>query len=119
MVKSSFSPFRIFAIDGEETPTRQQLKGHPKGTEGNVLSFYPAGELDKKTGIRGWRQSFGTKGFDYAGSGLFYIVYPYKTWYGTQTAVAYLHIWDAGSSGPFKLAADVGTDYIVGRIKRQ
>ncbi|MBQ4365528.1 MAG: hypothetical protein II804_04605 [Clostridia bacterium] len=119
MVKSSFQPFCVFAVDGEEKPTREQLKGQPKGTEGNVLSFYPAGELDKTRGIRGWRRSFGTKGFDYAGSGLFYIVYPYKTWYGTQTAVAYLHIWDAGKDGPFRLAADVGTDYIVGRIKRQ
>ena len=118
MVKSSFTPFNVFAVDAEVKPKRMQLKGQKQGVEGNVLSFYQAGEYDKARDIYGWRSSFGTKGFDYAGSGLFYIIYPYKTWFGTQTAVAYLHIWDSGADGPFRLAADVGTDYIVGKIKR-
>ena len=119
MVKSSFAPFCIFAVDGDLKPVRKQLKGQKKGVEGDVLTLYQAGDYDKKHDTYGWRTSFGTKGFDYAGSGLFYIVYPYKTWFGTQTAVAYLHVWDSGSDGPFKLAADVGTDYVVGKIKRQ
>ena len=119
MAKSSFAPYCMFAIDGDIKPERRQLKGQKAGVEGNVLSFYQAGEHDEKRDIYGWRQSFGTKGMAYAGSGLFYVVYPYKTWFGTQTAVAYLHIWDAGAAGPFRLAADVGTDYIVGKIKRK
>ena len=119
MVKSSFEPFYIFAVDGDLKPVRKQLMGQQKGVEGDVLTLYQAGDYDKKHDIYGWRTSFGTKGFDYAGSGLFYVVYPYKTWFGTQTAVAYLHIWDSGADGPFKLAADVGTDYVVGKIKRQ
>ena len=55
----------------------------------------------------------------YVGDGLFYIVHPYKSWFGTQTAICYLHIWDPENGNPFSLAAGIGADFSISKKKRR
>jgi hypothetical protein len=50
---------------------------------------------------------------------LFYIIHPFRTWYGTQTAVAYLYVWDSSQSSPFTLAAGIDDDYKITKKKAQ
>lgn len=117
--KSSYQNFSLFAVDADVKPEIQLLKGQPTPTLGYVLSLYQDGEYDKKHDIYGWNTSYGQKGMTYVGDGLFYIVHPYKSWFGTQTAICYLHIWDPENGSPFSLAAGVGADFSISKKKRR
>lgn len=115
--KTSFVNYNMFIVDGDVAPRKEYLLGQPKDDEQYVLSLYQDGEYDKKTGIYGWHVSKGNKGIEYISDGLFYIIHPFKTWYKTQTAVAYLYVWDPSDGEPFRLAAGVGNDYAIGEKK--
>ena len=115
--KTGFVNYNMFIVDGDVQPRREYLIGQPKDDEQYVLSLYQDGEYDKKTGIYGWHVSKGNKGIEYISDGLFYIIHPFKTWYKTQTAVAYLYVWDASGEEPFTLAAGIGNNYEIGEKK--
>lgn len=117
--KKQFSNFTLFAVDGDVKPTVQKLKGQPKPTLGYVLSLYQDGEYDKKNDIYGWHTSYGQKGMAYLSDGLFYIVHAYKSWFGTQTAICYLNIWNPNGNSPFSSAAGAGTDFQISKKKRK
>lgn len=116
--KDSFQKYTLFIIDGDVAPKKQALKGQPKKDEQWILTLYQDGNYDKNTGIYGWYAFNGARGMDYVGNGLFYIIHPYKTWYGKQTAVAYLYVWDPSKEDPFTIAAGIGVDYTISKKKQ-
>ncbi len=117
--KETFKKYTMYIIDGDVKPKKEILKGQPTDTdEQYVLTLYQDGELDKRTGIYGWYTSFGNKGMAYISDGLFYIIHPFATWYNTQTAVAYLYVWDPTKDDPFTLAAGLGNDYTIPEKKK-
>ncbi len=110
-----FPDWNLFIVDGDIKPKKQALKGQEKEDIQKVLTLYQDGLLHENTGIYGFSASNGAKGIEYVGRGLFYIIHPYKTWYGKQTGVAYLYVWNGGSPDPFKLAAGVSDDYTISK----
>lgn len=117
--KTGYENFSIFAVDGDVKPQIQLIKGQPEPTLGYVLSLYQDGEYDKKHDVYGWHFVGGQKGMAYVGDGLFYIVKPYQSWFGTKTAICYLYIWDPENGNPFSLAAGVGTNFSISKKKRR
>ena len=117
--KPRYQNYSLFAVDADVKPELQLLKGQPTPTLGHVLSLYQDGEYDKKNNIYGWHSRYGQKGMAYVGSGLFYIVHPYQSWFGTQTAICYLNIWDPENGSPFSLAAGIGADFSIAKKKRR
>ena len=116
--KSTFKKYNMYIVDGDVKPRKEILKGQPtQDDEQYVLSLYQDGEFDKKTGIYGWYASLGNKGMTYISDGLFYIIHPFVTWYGKQTAVAYLYVWEPDDSDPFTIAAGVENDYEIATKK--
>ncbi|MBQ8504387.1 MAG: hypothetical protein IJ491_08965 [Clostridia bacterium] len=113
--KKQFNPYTLFVIDGDVKPYKAELIGQPEKDEQYVLTLYSDGDYDKKHGIYGWYSTNGNKGIEYMGDGLFYVIHPFKTWYKTQTAVAYLYVWDPSQESPFTLAAAVPNDYTISK----
>ena len=113
--KEDFPKYNLFIVNGDVKPKEKALKGQDKKDVQKVLTLYKDGSYDEKTKIYGWFISQGSKGMEYLTSGLFYIIHPYKTWYGKQTGVAYLYIWDPSASTPFKIAAGVSDDYVISK----
>ena len=113
--KDNFNKYTLFVVDGDIKPYKAELIGQPEPDEQYVLTLYPDGDFDKKNNIYGWYANQGNKGIEYMGGGLFYIVHPFKTWYETQTAVAYLYVWDPEKESPFSLAAGIGNDYTISK----
>lgn len=110
-----FPTWNLFVVDGDIKPKKTKLKGQEKEDVQKVLTLYQDGLLHENTGIYGYSCSYGAKGMEYVGKGLFYIIHPYKTWYGKQTAVAYLYVWTGSTPSPFRLAAGVGDDYTIAK----
>lgn len=110
-----FPTWNLFVIDGDIKPQKKALENQEKKDVQKVLTLYQDGLLHENTGIYGYSSSYGSKGMEYVGKGLFYIIHPYKTWYGKQTAVAYLYVWDGSTPSPFKLAAGVKDDYTISK----
>lgn len=113
--KVNFPDFNMFIVDGDIAPKLKKLKGQAKEDKQMVLSLYKDGEYDEKTKIYGWHVSNGAKGMEYIDRGLFYIIHPYKTWYGKQTGVAYLYVWNPMEKDPFTIAAGVSDDYVISK----
>lgn len=113
--KEDFPDYNLFIVDGDIKPKDKALKGQEKKDVQKVLTLYKDGSYDEKTKIYGWRIPQGSKGMEYLFNGLFYIIHPYKTWYGKQTAVAYLYVWDPSATTPFKIAAGVSDDYVISK----
>lgn len=113
--KENFPKYNLFIVDGDIKPKEKSLKGQEKKDVQKVLTLYKDGSYDEETKIYGWFIPQGSKGMEYLTSGLFYIIHPYKTWYGKQTAVAYLYVWDPSATTPFKIAAGVSDDYVISK----
>lgn len=113
--KDNFPKYKLFIVDGDTAPKKKALKGQTKKDIQNVLTLYKDGNFDSATGIYGWNSAEGSRGMEYLMGGLFYIVHPYKTWYGKQTAVAYLYVWDPSKADPFTIAAGVPDDYTISK----
>ena len=111
--KDNFPKYKLFIVDGDTAPKKKALKGQAKKDIQNVLTLYKDGSYDEATKIYGWRISDGAKGMEYLFNGLFYIIHPYKTWYGKQTGVAYLYVWNPSDTTPFAIAAGVDDDYTI------
>lgn len=110
-----FPTWNLFIVDGDIKPKKAKLKGQEKEDVQKVLTLYQDGLLHENTGIYGYSSSYGAKGMEYVGKGLFYIIHPYKTWYGKQTAVAYLYVWTGSTPSPFRLAAGVSDNYAIAK----
>lgn len=115
--KSNYRKYTLFTIDGDIRPEKKELMGQPEKDVQKVLSLYRDGDYDSKNDIYGWYSEKGNLGIEYMGGGLFYIIHPFKTWYETQTAVAYLYAWDSSHRSPFTLAAGVSNDYTISKKK--
>lgn len=113
--KDNFPKYNLFIVDADIKPKEKALKGQEKKDVQKVLTLYKDGSYDEKTKIYGWRISDGAKGMEYLFNGLFYIIHPYKTWYGKQTGVAYLYVWNPSASTPFAIAAGVDDDYTISK----
>lgn len=113
--KENFPKYKLFIIDGDRPPEKKALKGQAKKDVQSVLTLYEDGNFHSDTGIYGWNCAEGARGMEYLMGGLFYIIHPYKTWYGKQTAVAYLYVWDPSKSDPFTIAAGVSDDYTISK----
>lgn len=113
--KENFPKYNLFIVDGDIKPEKKALKGQEKKDVQKVLTLYKDGNYDKATGIYGWNISDGSRGMEYLFNGLFYIIHTYKTWYGKQTGVAYLYVWQPSDTTPFKIAADVSDDYTIAK----
>lgn len=113
-----FNKYTLFAVDGDVAPEKKNLRGQPEKTKGLVLSLYQDGDYDAKHDIYGWYCDFGVQGITYINNGLFYIVRPYKSWYGTKTAICYLNVWNPSKKSPFSLAAGIGNDYKISKKPR-
>lgn len=113
--KDGFPKYKLFIVDGDIKPKEKALKGQDKKDVQKVLTLYKDGEYDEATGIYGWYTAEGSRGMEYLFNGLFYIIHPYKTWYGKQTAVAYLYVWDPSKADPFTLAAGIPDDYTISK----
>ena len=113
--KDNFPKYNLFIVDGDIKPKEKTLKGQEKKDVQKVLTLYKDGNLDKETGIYGWNVAEGSRGMEYLLNGLFYVIHPYKTWYGKQTAVAYLYVWDPSKADPFTIAAGVPDDYTISK----
>lgn len=114
-LKDDFPKYNLFIVNGDVKPKEKALKGQEKKDVQKVLTLYKDGSYDEKTGIYGWFIPEGAKGMEYLTSGLFYIIHPYRTWYGKQTGVAYLYVWDPSATTPFKIAAGVSDDYVISK----
>jgi len=115
--KSSYRKYTLFTIDGDIKPVEKELLGQPEPDVQKVLTLYRDGDYDSKNDIYGWYSEKGSLGIEYIGDCLFYIIHPFKTWYETQTAVAYLYVWDSSQSSPFTLAAGIDKDYKITKKK--
>ncbi len=115
--KREYQKFTMFAIDGDVKPYEGLLKGQPQEDRQKILTLYKDGVFDKKHDTYGWYSKAGDLGMSYLGSGLFYIIHPFETWYERQTAVAYLYVWDPSDEFPFTLAAGIGSDYTISKKK--
>ena len=113
--KDNFPKYNLFIVDGDIKPKAKALKGQAKKDVQKVLTLYKDGNLDNETGIYGWKVAEGSRGMEYLFNGLFYIIHPYKTWYGKQTAVAYLYVWEPSKASPFIIAAGVPDDYTISK----
>lgn len=113
--KENFPDYNLFIVDGDIKPQSQALIGQEKKDVQKVLTLYQDGRFHKETGIYGWYAANGAKGIEYLTGGLFYIIHPYKTWYGKQTGVAYLYVWDPTKDDPFTIAAGVPDDYTISK----
>ena len=113
--KDNFPKYNLFIVDGDIKPKEKALKGQEKKDVQKVLTLYKDGSYDENTKIYGWKISNGAKGMEYLFNGLFYIIHPYKTWYGKQTGVAYLYVWNPSASTPFAIAAGVDDDYTIAK----
>ena len=113
--KDNFPQYNLFIVDGDIKPQEKALKGQDKKDVQKVLTLYQDGNLDNETGIYGWKTAEGSRGMEYLFNGLFYIIHPYKTWYGKQTAVAYLYVWEPSEADPFTIAAGVPDDYTISK----
>lgn len=114
-LKEDFPKYNLFIVDADIKPKEKALKGQEKKDVQKVLTLYKDGSYDEKTKIYGWNIPEGSKGMEYVTRGLFYIIHPYRTWYGKQTAVAYLYVWEPSASTPFKIAAGVSDDYVISK----
>lgn len=115
--KSGFRKHTLFTIDGDIKPVEKELIGQPEPDVQKVLTLYCDGDYDSKNDIYGWYSQKGSLGIDYIGDCLFYIIHPFETWYETQTAVAYLYVWDSSQRSPFTLAAGIDDDYKITKKK--
>lgn len=115
--KSAFRKYTLFTIDGDIKPVEKELIGQPEPDVQKVLTLYCDGDYDSKNNIYGWYSKKGSLGIDYIGDCLFYIIHPFTTWYETETAVAYLYVWDSSQSSPFTLAAGIDDDYKITKKK--
>lgn len=113
--KENFPDYNLFIVDGDIKPKAKALKNQEKKDVQKVLTLYQDGRYDNNTGIYGWYAANGAKGMEYLTGGLFYIIHPYKTWYGKQTGVAYLYLWDPTKDDPFTIAAGVPSDYTISK----
>ena len=113
--KDNFPKYNLFIVDGDIKPQEKALKGQEKKDLQKVLTLYQDGNLDNETGIYGWKTAEGSRGMEYLFNGLFYVIHPYKTWYGKQTAVAYLYVWNPSKADPFTIAAGVPDDYTISK----
>lgn len=113
--KDNFPKYNLFIVDGDIKPKERALKGQEKKDVQKVLTLYKDGSYDENTKIYGWRVANGAKGMEYIFNGLFYIIHPYKTWYGKQTGVAYLYLWQPSATTPFTIAAGVDDDYTIAK----
>ncbi|MBQ4348230.1 MAG: hypothetical protein IJC79_01265 [Clostridia bacterium] len=113
--EDKFPDYNLFIVDGDIKPKKQALKGQQGEDVQKVLTLYQDGLRHENTGIYGWFASNGAKGIEYVDKGLFYIIHPYKTWYGKQTGVAYLYVWDGTAPDPFTIAAGVKDDYVISK----
>ncbi len=113
--EDKFPDYNLFIVDGDIKPKKQPLKGQQGEDVQKVLTLYQDGLRHENTGIYGWFVSNGAKGMEYVDKGLFYIIHPYKTWYGKQTGVAYLYVWDGTAPDPFTIAAGVSDDYVISK----
>lgn len=113
--KDNFPKYNLFIVDGDIKPEKKALKGQEKKDVQKVLTLYKDGQYDKDTGIYGWNTVDGARGMEYLFNGLFYIIHPYKTWYGKQTGVAYLYVWNPTATTPFAIAAGVDDDYTISK----
>ena len=113
--EEEFPDYNLFIIDGDIKPEKQALKGQQGEDIQKVLTLYQDGLRHENTGIYGWSASNGAKGMEYVEKGLFYVIHPYKTWYGKQTGVAYLYVWDGTAPDPFAIAAGVSDDYVISK----
>lgn len=113
--KDNFPKYNLFIVDGDIKPQEKALKGQEKKDIQKVLTLYQDGNLDNETGIYGWKTAEGSRGMEYLFNGLFYVIHPYKTWYGKQTAVAYLYVWEPSKADPFTIAAGVPDDYTISK----
>lgn len=117
--KSEYNKYTLFVVDGDIAPVSGELKGQPATDTQLLLTLYADGDYDSTHGIYGWYSEKGNLGMDYIGDGLFYIIHPYSTWYETQTAVAYLYVWDPDKTSPFTIAAGISSDYTISKKKTQ
>lgn len=117
--KNGYNKYTLYVIDGDIKPYKALLSGQPEDDEQLMLTLYSDGVYDKNHGTYGWYSEKGNLGMEYMGGGLFYIIHPYETWYETQTAVAYLYVWDPSEKSPFTLAAGISTDYTISKKKTQ
>ncbi len=117
--KSGYKKYTLYVVDGDVKPYMGVVAGQPEEEQKLMLTLYNDGDVDKKNGTRGWFSEFGNLGIEYMGGGLFYIIHPFMTWYGTETAVAYLYVWDPEHRSPFTLAAGISKDYTISKKKTQ
>ena len=113
--KENFPKYKLFIVDGDIKPKEKALKGQAEKDVQKVLTLYKDGNFHESTGIYGWNAAEGARGMEYLFNGLFYIIHPYKTWYGKQTAVAYLYVWEPSEADPFVIAAGVPDDYTISK----
>lgn len=113
--KSSYNKYTLFVVDGDVPPKQGTLIGQTTTDNQQLLTLYADGDYDAAHGIYGWYSEKGNLGMDYMGDGLFYIIHPYSTWYGTETAVAYLYVWDPSQKSPFTIAAGISSDYVISK----
>ncbi len=113
--EDKFPDWNLFIVDGDIKPEKKALKGQAGKDVQKVLTLYQDGMYHEETGIYGWFASNGAKGIEYVEKGLFYIIHPYKTWYGKQTGVAYLYVWNGTIPDPFTIAAGVSDDYVISK----
>jgi len=85
--KESFPNYTFFAVDASKAPVKGELKGVPYQAEGEILTLAEMGEIDEKTGVRGWNYRYGTTGMHSFGDGYFYVSYDGRDENGWDTNV--------------------------------
>lgn len=85
--KESFPNYTFFAVDASKAPVKGELKGVPYQAEGELLTLAEMGEIDEKTGVRGWNYKYGTTGMHSFGDGYFYVSYDGRDENGWDTNV--------------------------------
>lgn len=103
--KSQFPNYRLFVIDGHQSPGIAEIKSDNKKIKVKTLSLLQAGLKDPKTGIRGWNFRWGSTGLFPLGNGYFYISHKKKV-KGEQTTTIYKYKWIGDKNKAFKKIKD-------------
>lgn len=99
-IKSNFPNYSLFAIDLNQKPVNEQLKGFDNKIKGKVLSLKNEGLLDQATGVRGWDFKYGSTGICSIGDGLFYISHNSKK--PEQSSTLHLYRWTGKPDNAFE-----------------
>lgn len=99
--KSLFPNYSLFVIDGHKKPDRTRIISNNKTIRVKTLSLLQAGERDSKTGIRGWRFTWGSTGLFPIGDGFFYISHQGKAQDHKQTSTLFKYQWIGSNAESF------------------